>query len=282
LRRDDEKGLVAVFSFAPYHGFHSHFDIMSFVFFGYGKELGVDPGRATSQAYRLSIHKFWYKGTISHNAVLVDYKPQKGATQSKLLLFENTADYAVAAAKTSSGYSGVTHTRLLALTKDYLLVIDLLDAKKASTFSWIYHNEGQGITTEIPTKNIDIAKLGPGFDYIRDARSGTAVKQAKFYFADDSVEVALLVAAQVKLNVVTGNGPKGKVTERVPLAMVSNARKRSLMSFAAVLEPIKNGKKGIVNNVELQDKSGSVIIKVHHKSGTDIFKYNGKKEFSVQ
>jgi hypothetical protein len=49
------------------------------VLFGQGRELGVDPGRARSQAYRLPIHSRWYKATLSHNTVLVDRKSQAPA-----------------------------------------------------------------------------------------------------------------------------------------------------------------------------------------------------------
>ncbi|MCF6176235.1 MAG: heparinase II/III family protein [Victivallaceae bacterium] len=282
LRRAGAKGLVAAFSFAPYHGFHSHFDIMSFVFFGYGKELGVDPGRATSQAYRLPIHKFWYKGTVSHNTVLVDFKPQQGAKTSKLLFFENSANYVATAAETSSAYPGVTQTRLLVLANDYLLVIDLMVAKIPSIFSWIYHNEGEKIATDIEMKSTNIARLGSGFDYIRDAQSGTAEKLAQFKFSDAKVDVSLSVAAQGKLKLLTGNGPKGKVTERVPLAIVSNAGKRRKMIFAAVIEPVKNGEQPKVKSVNLQEKAGTVIVKVIHENGTDTFKYDGKKGFIVK
>jgi Alginate lyase/Heparinase II/III-like protein len=279
LRRDGKKGLVAAFSFAPYHGFHSHFDIMSFVFFGFGEELGVDPGRAASQAYRLPIHKFWYKGTVSHNAVLVDFKPQKGAKTSKLLFFDNNTDYTAAAAKTSNAYPGVSQTRLLALTDDYLLVIDIMTAEKPSTFSWIYHNEGKEMSADIPMKMTDITKLGPGFDYIKNASSGRVENLAQLGFADGKVNTFLSVAALGKLNVIVGDGPKGRVTERVPLAIVSNAGKRRNITFAAVLEPVKWGKKPVIHKVKLQEKEGKLIIKIISKKNTDIFEYNSKKEF---
>ncbi len=282
LRRGGTKGLVAAFSFAPYHGFHSHFDIMNFVLFGYGRELGVDPGRATSQAYRLPIHKFWYKGTIAHNTVLLNYQPQQGATASKLLFFENNANYVATAAKTSSAYPGCTQTRLLALTNDYLLVIDLLAAKKPSIFSWLYHNEGVEVSTDISMKTVDVGKLGPGFNYIRDAKSGVTEELAQLSFAGGKkkVNVFISVASQGKLNVLTGTGPKGKVTERVPLAMVSNAEKRRKMVFAAVIEPVKYGEQPKITSMKLQEKAGMVIIKVIRKNGTDTFKYDGKKDFS--
>ena len=282
LRRDGAKGLVAAFSFAPYRGFHSHFDIMSFVLFGYSKELGVDPGRAISQAYRLPIHKFWYKGTISHNAVLVDFKAQKGATNSELLFFKNNADYAAVAAKTSTAYPGINQTRLLSLTNDYLLVIDILKADKPSTFSWVYHNEGQKVSANTNMKIADITKLGSGFNYIRDARKGVKENLAKFKFTDDKVNLLLYVAAHGKLKLLTGNGPKGRVTERVPMAIVSNVDKRLKITFAAVLEPLKYGEDKKINNVELEEKAGSIIIKVSHNNGKDIFQYDGGKEFSLE
>ena len=46
LRTQGPAGLTAAFTFGPYGGFHGHFDKLSFVFFGHGQELGVDPGRA--------------------------------------------------------------------------------------------------------------------------------------------------------------------------------------------------------------------------------------------
>ena len=55
-------------TFGPFGGFHGHFDKLSFVWFGKGRELGVDPGRARSQAYRLRIHREWYRATLSHKS----------------------------------------------------------------------------------------------------------------------------------------------------------------------------------------------------------------------
>ena len=74
-------------TFAPFGGFHGHFDKLSFVWYARGRERGVDPGRAASQAYRLPIHTQWYRATLAHNTVVVDGKSQEGAA-GRLLAFE--------------------------------------------------------------------------------------------------------------------------------------------------------------------------------------------------
>ena len=77
LRGGGAAGLTAVLTYSPYGGGHAHFDKLSFVLFGHGKELAVDRGSAASQAYRLPIHRAWYKATLSHNTVLVDGQSQQ-------------------------------------------------------------------------------------------------------------------------------------------------------------------------------------------------------------
>jgi hypothetical protein len=110
LRAKGEAGLTAALTFGPYGGFHGHFDKLSFVFYGFGRELGVDPGRARSQAYRLPIHSHWYKATISHNTVLVDQQSQSLRRASHSL---NPGRVHVAGARCDDAYSGVKHTRWL-------------------------------------------------------------------------------------------------------------------------------------------------------------------------
>ena len=44
LRTHGAANLAAAITFGPYGGFHGHLDKLSFVWFGYGRELGNDPG----------------------------------------------------------------------------------------------------------------------------------------------------------------------------------------------------------------------------------------------
>ena len=135
---------TAAFTFGPYGGFHGHLDKLSFVLFGYGQELGVDPGRARSQAYRLPIHRRLYKATLSHNAVLVDGQSQKPAT-GKLESFAANDRCTVVVAQCDDAYPGVRHRRLLCLRPEYLLVFDDLDSATPRRFDWLYHNRGTQI-----------------------------------------------------------------------------------------------------------------------------------------
>ena len=103
--------------------------------------MGVDPGRAKSQAYRLPIHTRWYKATLGHNAVLVDGQSQKPAT-GKLESFAANGPYSAVVARCDEAYPGVHHRRLLCLTPGYLLIFDDLAAETPRRFDWVYHNRG--------------------------------------------------------------------------------------------------------------------------------------------
>jgi hypothetical protein len=281
LRSNGPKQLAAVLSFAPYRGFHSHFDMLSFVFFGLGREICVDPGRAASQAYRLPIHKFWYKGTISHNAVLTNFKQQKEAGVSRLLFFNPDSARPAAAAETNDTYPGVSHIRMLALNQDYLLVVDILNSKSPDIFSWVCHFEADSMISATPVTGADISKLGNGFDYIKNAAKGNSADMAKFEFVQKSFKTCLNVAAKGQLNFWTGDGPKESIKKRCPMIIVSNADKSSSVCFAATLEPVKSNEKPTIEKIELDESNGLLTIKVFRTSGTDIFKYDKKAKLSM-
>jgi oligo-alginate lyase len=112
-------------TFGSYGGSHGHYDKISFVFFGHGQELPIDLGRAKNQAYRLHIHKNWYKATISHNNVLVDGQSQQPA-KGQVKFFQKSHTHATIGAIFEEAYPGVKHTRTLSIYEDFLLLIDQL------------------------------------------------------------------------------------------------------------------------------------------------------------
>jgi len=265
LRTKGEAGLTAAMTFGPYGGFHGHFDKLSFVFFGFTKELGVDPGRARSQAYRLPIHSHWYKATIAHNTVLVDKQSQKPAA-GKLLLFESKSDHTLAAASCDEAYPGVKHTRWLMMTGTYLLVIDKLQAETEHRFDWLYHNRGMQVVCPVTRDSVSLAGEVPGGEYIRNARRGAAdgIVRARF---DDTVATCLTMAAREGTVVTIGEGVGGSVDDRVPMIMLGRQGREAC--FAAVLEPVRAGGREQVTDVRLATTDKGLTATVECGSHTD-------------
>ncbi len=266
LRTKGEAGLTAAFTFGPYGGFHGHFDKLSFVLFGHKEELGVDPGRAASQAYRLPIHRNWYKPTLSHNAVLVDKLPQRPAS-GKLELFAANEEYAAAAASCDAAYPGVKHTRLLVMTPTYLLVVDQLASEKPHRFDWVYHNRGTGIECDAAKEPGKAPDKFVGTEYLQNLKAGSTDGPIRVQFPGKTVTTHFTVAAAPKTEVLVGDGPCASVLDRVPLIMVT--RHGTEATFAAVLEPVRDGQKPTVTELSLAQQAGTVQIAIRNGDATD-------------
>lgn len=263
LRAKGDAGLTAALTFGPYGGFHGHFDKLSFVFFGLGRELGVDPGRARSQAYRLPIHSHWYKATISHNAVLVDGQSQKPVA-GKLLFFESGSDYTIAAASCDDAYPGVKHTRWLILTGTHLLVVDRLRSDANHRFDWLYHNRGQSVACDVATDAATLTGKMPGGEYVRHAKGGTTDATIRVCFEEARGPTYLTMAAQAGTMVTVGDGVGGSVDDRVPLALIG--REGRAVFFGAVLEPVRPGRRPQIAGLRLTEADSGVTIDVESAS----------------
>jgi Heparinase II/III-like protein/Alginate lyase len=266
LRTYGRPGLTAAMTFGPYGGFHGHYDKLSFVFFGYTEELGVDPGRARSQAYRLPIHTNWYKATISHNTVLVDGKSQKPAA-GKLRLFEPQKEYTVVAASCDEAYPGVEHTRWLVMTGTYLLVFDSLRSDAVHRFDWVYHNRGGGVVCDMARDAANLADQYQGGEYIESCRRGTTADTIRARFESPDVNTYLTVAGQEDTTVATGEGVGASIIDRVPMIMIGRDGRNA--RFAAVLEPVASGKKPRVNGIWLSETNECLTIGVDRGRQTD-------------
>lgn len=258
LRMGGPAGLTAAMTFGPYGGFHGHFDKLSFVLYGHGRELGVDPGRAGSQAYRLPIHTNWYKATISHNTVLVDGKSQAPAT-GKLTLFEHGDGYVAAGASCDAAYPGVKHHRLLLMTQSYLLVVDRLHADQERRFDWLYHNRGTTAVCEAVADSENWKADDPGTEYMQDVRQGTTDETIHIGFEADHVTTHLTMAAQEGTRVVLGDGVGSSVSDRVPMAMIGRTARD--VTYVAALQPELVGFRPAILDIHVdEDQDGLSVI----------------------
>jgi rubrerythrin len=230
--------LTAAVSFGPYGGFHGHFDKNSFVFFGFGQELGVDPGRASSQAYRLPIHREWYKASTGHNVILADGHSQKEA-EGKCLSFAATDSYAAITTDAGPVFDGISHTRFLLLTPCYLLIVDDLNASdgKDHIFDWLYHNKGQGVSCKLETSRTMPGNLPEGYAYLRNVRSysTSGFQNPELEFSGEKTSVNMLMTGCENDEVFTATGPNTSIDDRVPMVIIR--KKGQKVRYVTLLEP---------------------------------------------
>ncbi len=278
LRMGGEAGLTAAMTFGPYGGSHGHFDKLSFVFFGHGRELGVDPGRAASQAYRLPIHAHWYKATLSHNTVLVDRKPQAPA-EGQLLFFAANERCAAAAARCTAAYPGVEHRRVLVMLPEYLLVVDQLSADGERAFDWVYHSRGDEAVCDLRMEPVTLAGAFAGGEYIQDARTVVTGRTVRMAFEDKELTTRLTMAGSDATEVVIGTGPGASVTERVPMVMVS--RRGRSVAYAAVLEPVKNGAGSAPADLAVERGDDGLTVTVRRADRADVVRIDADGKATV-
>lgn len=284
LSTDGPGRLSAAMTFGPYGGFHGHFDKLSFVFFGYGQEFGVDPGRKASQAYRLPIHRDWYKATAGHSAVLVDGNGQKEA-DGKLISYAANASYAAVSADAGPAFANVDHKRLLVLTPTYLVVMDDLSAtdNKEHTFDWLYHNLGAKVTCDLPAGKAELGGTA-GYAYLKDVKAHAADGKApiRVVFAGEKAAAHMTMLAENGDAVFTATGPFKSVEDRA--AMVAVRRRGQGVTFAAVLEPVRTGASPAVRRVEWTEARHGHALRIWGTDGYEVIYWsNGpvQKNFSV-
>lgn len=278
LRTGGPAGLTAAMTFGPYGGFHGHYDKLSFVFFGHGSELGVDPGRARSQAYRLPIHRNWYKATISHNAVLVDGQSQQPAA-GKLVRFRQGPGYEAVAAVCDQAYPGVQHTRWLIMTDVYLLILDRLHSDTEHRFDWLYHNRGQKAVCDAARDDVTLTGKFPGAEYIQNASQGTTADAVRVRFEDAKAVTHLTMAAGQDTTVTIGDGVGASVTDRVPMGMIGRTGREA--EFAAVLEPVPTGGEPRATGIRIVRAGDTLKVLVERGSGADTIEIRGDQDISV-
>jgi len=264
LRDAGAKGLTTVLTYGQPGGFHGHFDKLSFVFFGLGKELGVDPGRAKSQAYRLPIHQNWYRATTSHNTVVVDGKSQAPAGGG-LIHFGTTDGHTVAAARCSTAYPDVTQDRLIYQSEHYLLVIDKMTSPTEHTYDWVYHSVGtsQSNMTMTPTDLTDLQ----GASFIQNARRSEPTGMAHIKFVDTDVTTAVTVTSDDAFTAFAGDGPFGSVDQLAPMMLARRSARSAL--FAATLEPAEVGEAYVIKAVTVRSDGDAVWVAVNTETGED-------------
>lgn len=277
LRSGGTAGMTAALTFGPYGGGHGHFDKLSFVWYAFGRELAVDSGCAISQAYRLPIHRDWYKATVSHNTVVVDQRSQEPAAGA-CLAFAATDSAAGVAVRCWRAYPGVEHRRLFLLLPDYALVADDLSSERPHQFDWLYHHRGTSVTCAA-VSSVPAGANHPAYEYIRPAGRGRTADPVRIQFGAEWGTTVLTLAAAPETEIITGDGPAGSVELRAPLAVISRTGKAT--TFIAVLEPAPHGQSAGAADISETACDGRRSITVQRNGKKDMIVWESNGRFTV-
>ncbi|MEW6510141.1 MAG: alginate lyase family protein [Bacteroidota bacterium] len=129
-------------NYGPAAGFHTHFDMLDFECYAYGKPLAVDAGLGLT--YDDPLYQSWYRSSRAHNMVVVnDSNIVREGTEGKNVQWGSTqtVDYFAAS---HSGYDrfGVRQRRHIVFVKpSYWFMLDELStAVSEDTLSWYLHS----------------------------------------------------------------------------------------------------------------------------------------------
>lgn len=285
LRSKGDSGMAGCLSYNALANRHRHFDALSFVLYGNGQEMAVDPGRATDIAYRLPVHKNWYRATLGHNTILVG-----GASQGPGQGFLETAfqgdTCSGVVARVDNAYPETTHQRLFVLAEEYAVVVDVVQAPNSTTFDWLYHNRGKLIEVsgrKIGKKQNDLQ----GIEFVGDVvwyASKDPSKPHQFLFdQSQGVRTSVLVVSEPGDRLMTGTGPGESVLDRVPMMLVRKQGKQAV--FLAVIDPFQHARqeRPSIRNIETQTNDvGEIRATVDIGKRKDRLEWHPDKQVSVK
>jgi hypothetical protein len=156
-----------VLNYGPAAGFHTHFDMLDFELYGFGKPLAVDAG--IGMTYDDSLYNSWYRSSRAHNMVAVnDSNLEREGVRGENILWGSTGglDYF---SGDHDGYRrfGVHQRRQVVFVKPsyWFILDDLVCARNGDTLSWYLHSPasfvpaGDGFTSST-TPGLSVIPLG--------------------------------------------------------------------------------------------------------------------------
>ncbi len=271
--------------FGPHGGWHGHYDKLSFISYGAGALMGLDPG---TQSYAAPTHDTWDKKTVAHNTVVLDERNQV-RNSGNLGWFHALPDLSAVRADAGGAYPGARAARTQVLVAEYLLdrfdIAALTPARH--TFDWIYHNPGL-LSSDLDLEPYDGLPDTWGYQNLTGTLAATATGPWQVTFSsgegegpgcrvwmDDTALAGIEAirhsgaAPPVSTTVVTGNGLGPDLSVPVPFVMAR--RQGHATTFAALFEPLVESSR--VSAFETapgtQLRDGTWVLEAH-VSGTGI------------
>jgi hypothetical protein len=272
LRGRAPANFVLALQFGKYGTSHTHFDKLSYILYGNYQQLALDSGKRNSVDYESDVHQAYYKGTIGHNAIVVDgHSQQKNKNNCELLEFEAQGVIPYVGVSSSELYDGVGQSRWLAVAPEYVLVLDKLHSKEVHVYDWWHHCKGEkGTVNQAHSVGQPRQEsVDPGLRYIADIKRGNASGDLTWQVARKTGRLRLTLASGGETNVLTGTGPLTSLDRRVPA--VRFTRKGKDVTFVAGLEFVEQNKAPFVSDIQVDVSEGKTIVTVNYENGNDRF-----------
>lgn len=209
---------------------HSQADNMGVTIFAEDKLIAADYG---TPSYGSAILPY-YKGTISHNTVMMNGKNHSGLKEHHLLCHEVGKQLQLVCAETTEALPGVTWRRAVALTPDYILIVDQLRGETPHQFDWLFHAEAAELKFDgESTSALEELKL----PFTENARAWPSQNKiaAQWQPAAGWPSLALASATSTEAKVFTAQVPAESAVRKVPLIVIrqngSNVAYATLMKI---------------------------------------------------
>ena len=128
-------------NYGPFAGFHTHFDMLDFEMYAYGKAMAVDAGLGLT--YDDTLYNSWYRTSRAHNMVTVnDSSIEREGISGEQIRWGSTRSLDYFSGE-HRGYRrfGVLERRQIALVKPSYWFIrdDIISSHPGDTLSWYFH-----------------------------------------------------------------------------------------------------------------------------------------------
>ncbi len=162
--------LYLTVNYGPEAGFHSHFDLLDFEVYAFGKPLAIDAGLGLT--YDDPLYNPWYRSSKAHNMVAVnDSNIERAGIQGENIKWGSTRSLDFFAGE-HRGYRrfGVLYRRQIAFVKPlyWFILDDLSCTRQGDTLSWYFHSPETLVPSEAgfvstSTPGIRILPVGQNF-----------------------------------------------------------------------------------------------------------------------
>jgi hypothetical protein len=171
MRSDStQNALYLLVNYGPNAGFHTHYDLLDFELYAYGKPLAVDAGIGST--YDDPLYPDWYRASRAHNMVAVnDSNIERRGMQGENICWGSTSSLDYFSGE-QNGYRrfGVQQHRQIAFVKpSYWFILDDMHCTRGGdTLSWYFHSptslvpNGPGFAS-VTAPGIDIIPVGSHF-----------------------------------------------------------------------------------------------------------------------